>query len=234
VSPARPVIGITASQHAARYGPWREELTLVPADYVRAVAAAGAIPIVLPAQSDAVSVLLDHVNGVLLTGGADVDPARYGAEVDPNTGAPDPNRDAFEMELVDAATAARLPVLAICRGIQVLNVARGGSLHQHLPDVVANETHAETPGVYGRHHVRIDPTSRLYSLMRSPESDVPTHHHQAVDRIGAGLVAAAWADDGTVEALEDPDADFLLAVQWHPEVGDDHSLFAALVGAASA
>ena len=145
-------------------------------------------------------------------------------------------RDAAEFALLDAALSLRLPVLGICRGMQVINVARGGSLHQHLPDVVGHEGHAPVPGGFGEHPVRVAAGSRLSGILgRAGDRPIatPTHHHQAVDQLGKGLTATAWAEDGTVEAFEADGGDsFVVAVQWHPEAGDDPSLFRALVAAA--
>jgi putative glutamine amidotransferase len=231
-SDQRPAIGITAGELVASYGVWKEQASLVPADYIHATANAGGIPIVLSPVVGIADALVERIDGLMLTGGADVDASLFGADRHPKAQRPDKVRDNFEMALLDAALAKGIPVLAICRGIQVLNVRRGGSLHQHLPDVVANEEHMPVVGAYGRHDVRIDPKTRLGAIIGRTEVSVPTHHHQAVDRIGGGLVATAWAADGTVEALEDPAYPFLVAVQWHPEVGDDPSLFESLVEAA--
>jgi gamma-glutamyl-gamma-aminobutyrate hydrolase PuuD len=230
-SDPRPVIGITAGEIVATYGVWTEEASLVPAAYVHSIAKAGGVPVVLSPVAGIAEALADRIDGLMLTGGVDVDPALSGAERHPKTQEPDPVRDDFEIALLHAALARELPVLAICRGIQVLNVVRGGTLIQHLPDVVGNHDHMPIRGDYGPHHVRIDPASRVGQLIGQPEASVPTHHHQAVDRIGEGLVPTAWADDGTVEALEDPAHAFLVAVQWHPEMGDDPALFEGLVAA---
>ena len=230
---SRPVVGITAGELVASYGVWKEQASLVPADYIHAIARAGGVPVVLSPVAGIADALVERIDGLVLTGGVDVDPSLYGAERHPKTQAPDTVRDSFEIELLDAAVARELPVLAICRGIQVLNVRRGGTLHQHLPEVVGNRDHMEAPGTFGRHRVRIDPASQLGGIIGLAEEDVPTHHHQAVDRIGEGLTASAWADDGTVEGLEDPALRFLVAVQWHPEMGDDPSLFEGLIAAAS-
>ena len=225
------MIGITAGEVRATYGVWKEKAALVPVDYLRAVEAADGVPVIFPAIADAAAALLDRVDGLILTGGGDLDPTLFGEDPHPETQRPDPARDAFELALLDAAVAGDVPVLAICRGIQVLNVWRGGTLHQHLPDVVANLDHMEVPGTFGTHRVRIDPASRLGTIVGLEQADVPTHHHQAVAEVGDGLVATAWADDGTIEGLEDPALRFLVAVQWHPEMGDDLSLFRALVAA---
>jgi putative glutamine amidotransferase len=226
-----PVIGITAGELVASYGGWEEQASLVPADYIHATADAGGIPVVLSPVAGIADALIERIDGLMLTGGVDVDAALFGADRHRKAQRPDPVRDEFEIALLDAALTKGLPVLAICRGIQVLNVWRGGTLHQHLPDVVANDEHMPIPGAYGRHPVRIDPASRLGAIIGHAEVSVPTHHHQAVDRVGEGLVASAWAEDGTVEALEDPAYPFLVAVQWHPEMGDDPSLFEGLVAA---
>ncbi len=227
-----PIIGITASELVATYGGvWKERSSLVPAEYVHAVARAGGVPVVLPAAGLAEAVAT-RIDGLMLTGGGDVDPALFGAEAHPEAGKPDLLRDQFEIGLLEAASAGGLPVLAICRGIQVVNVWRGGTLHQHLPDIGADPDHLGEPGVYGSHRVRVEPRSRLGAILGAPVVDVPTHHHQAVDLIGDGLRASGWSGDGIVEALEDPDARYLVAVQWHPEVGDDPSLFDSLVAAA--
>ncbi len=226
-----PVIGITASELTATYGDWTERCTLVPTDYVRAVARAGGIPVVLAAVDGAARSVADHLDGLVLTGGTDVDPDVFGAPRHPQAQRPDRRRDRFELDLLDAAADGGLPVLAICRGIQVVNVWRGGTLHQHLPDVGASPEHLGPPGGYGTHRVRLDPASRLGALLGA-ELDVPTHHHQGIDRLGSGLRACGWSGDGIVEALDDPELPFLVAVQWHPEAGDDPRLFERLVEAA--
>lgn len=231
-APSSPVIGVTTGEVVASYGVWKERAALLPAAYLGAVGRAGGLPVILSPVVGAAELLLARVDGLVLTGGSDIDPSRFGEERHPKTQRPDPDRDAFELDLLGAAEAARVPVLAICRGIQVVNVWRGGTLHQHLPDVVAHNRHMEVPGTFASHPVRVDPASRLHDVVGSETALVPGHHHQAVARLGAGLVATAWADDGTVEGLEDPALDFLIAVQWHPEMGEDPSLFEALVGAA--
>jgi putative glutamine amidotransferase len=226
------VIGITASEHVASWGVWKEETALVTVAYVRSVADAGGIPVVLAPVPGTAAALVERIDGLMLTGGSDVDAARYGAARHPKTQAPSVERDEFELEILAAALACGLPVLAICRGMQVLNVARGGTLTQHLPDVVHNDSHMSVPGTYGRHRVRIEPSSQVGGIIGRDDAVVPTHHHQGLDALGEGLVASAWADDGTIEAVEDPAVAFLVGVQWHPEVGDDPSLFAAFVTAA--
>jgi putative glutamine amidotransferase len=198
------------------------------------VAAAGGIPVLLPPLPD-VAGAVDRLDGLLLTGGGDIDPGRYGAEPHPRTVRVSVPRDAAELELLGAAMAAGLPVLGVCRGMQLVNVARGGTLRQHLP---ADAGHTPAPGTFGSHPVRVAAGTRLAGILGANGSgvDVPTAHHQAIDRLGDGLVAAAWAEDGVIEAVEPGAAGdrFLLAVQWHPEAGTDPRLIEALVAAAAA
>ncbi len=167
-----------------------------------------------------------RLDGLVIAGGPDVDPARYGAERDPRSGPPAPARDAWELALIEAALAAGTPLLGVCRGMQLLNVALGGTLVQHL------EGHTEAVGVFGGHPVKPVPGS-LYAGIVPEETTVPTYHHQAVDRLGTGLVPSAYAADGTVEAVELPaDRGWVLGVQWHPEMGEDPRVMRALVTAA--
>lgn len=231
----RPVVGITAYGERARWRVWDADAVLVPRTYVDMVARAGGVPVVLPPLPDLVTEMLARVDAVVVAGGPDVDPARYGADPHPLTGAPRLQRDAAEAGVLDVVTdrGAPVPLLAVCRGMQLLNVARGGTLRQHLPDDVGHDGHAPAPGVHGVHGVRVADESLLRRVLGSPRVEVPTYHHQGIERLGAGLVATAWADDGTVEALEDPGLPFCLGVQWHPEVGTDPSLFEALVRAAT-
>ncbi len=227
---ARPVVGITTYRETARWGVWNCPAVLVPADYVRHVSGAGAVPVLLPPIPGDVEVL-DRLDGLVVAGGADVDPARYGAERSPRTGPTATDRDEAELALLAAALERDLPVLAVCRGLQLLTVLRGGTLVQHLPDVVGTDVHVPAPGTYGDNTVRIAPGSRLAGLVGT-DAVWACHHHQAVDRLGEGLTAVAWAQDGTVEAAELDGARFVVGVQGHPEVGDDARLFAGLVEAA--
>jgi gamma-glutamyl-gamma-aminobutyrate hydrolase PuuD len=177
--------------------------------------------------------VLAAVDGLVLTGGPDLGPSHYGADRHPQTGPSRPERDAWEIELCRASLSADLPLLAICRGLQVLNVCAGGDLHQHLPDVVGHDGHRATPGQMSPVHITFTPDSRVAALMGSATVG-QCHHHQAVDRLGQGLEAVGFADDGTVEAVERPGQSFAVAVQWHPEDdGSGDRLFAALVGAAA-
>jgi gamma-glutamyl-gamma-aminobutyrate hydrolase PuuD len=236
----KPMIGITAYREQARWGSWDLPAVLLPDRYAARVAEAGAVPVLLP-PSAGVADIAGRLDGLVLSGGGDIDPARYGAPRDPHCGPANAERDGAELDLFAAALTAQLPVLGICRGLQVINVALGGTLYQHLPDHVGHEGHAPVPGGFGTHEVSVAPGSRLASVLRRTDLTdhlpvvVPTHHHQAIDLLGGGLVATAWATDGTIEAVElDPaQHPFALAVQWHPEASDDLSLFRALAQAAA-
>jgi gamma-glutamyl-gamma-aminobutyrate hydrolase PuuD len=229
---SRPVVGITTYAERARWGVWDCPAVLVPADYVRQVSAAGAVPVLLPPVTGDAEVL-DRLDGLVLAGGADVDPARYGAARSPATGPAQPHRDDAELALLAAAVERDLPVLAVCRGLQLLAVLRGGSLVQHLPDVVGSTAHGPRPGTYGDVRVRVAPGSRLAALV-GEEARWACHHHQAVAGPGDGVIPVAWAPDGTVEGAELAGARFVVGVQGHPEVGDDRRLFRGLVEAAAA
>ena len=229
----RPVIGLTSYEEQARWGVWDVPSVLLSARYVHAVVAAGGVPLLVPPIPDVIEAALPRLDGLILAGGPDIEPSRYGAEALESTGVPRVERDAAELGLVGTALAAGLPVLGICRGLQMMNVARGGTLHQHLPDVVGTTEHAPAPAVYGQHPVTVVPDTLLARALGRTEADVPTYHHQAIDRLGAGLTVSAKASDGTIEAIEDPSLPFCLAVQWHPEAGDDPALFVALITAAA-
>jgi gamma-glutamyl-gamma-aminobutyrate hydrolase PuuD len=234
----RPVIGLSAYAVRAAWGVWDVETALLPQTYVDAVVRAGGLPVVLPAVPGVIGGILDRLDGVVIAGGPDVEPARYGAEPGPDTQPPSRVRDAAEAELITGAVERGLPLLGICRGLQVLNVVRGGTLIQHLPDVVGTDLHSPSPGRYGMHEVKVEPGSLLARVLGGAGGSlaesipVPSYHHQGVQTVGAGLAPVAWADDGTVEAVEDPRLPFCLGVQWHPEVGDDPALFDGLVLAA--
>jgi gamma-glutamyl-gamma-aminobutyrate hydrolase PuuD len=230
---ARPVIGITSYAQDARWGVWHVPAALVPLAYVDAVERAGGRAVVIPPAEEDVEETLDALDGVVFSGGADVDPAHYGAEPHPETDAPQTRRDAGEIALLRAALERDLPTLAICRGFQLLNVARGGDLVQHLPEQVGHDDHKRVPGEFAVHPVEIREGSRLATIVGT-SSDVASHHHQAPGRVGDGLVESAWAADGTLEAVEDPTRRFVVGVQWHPEAGEDAALFDALVEQARA
>jgi putative glutamine amidotransferase len=228
-----PVIGITSYATRARWSHWDDEAVLLPRRYVDTVARAGGLPVLLP-PIDGGAAILPRLDGLVLSGGGDVDPARYGAAPHPAAGPFSAARDGAELELCQRAIAMGLPLLCICRGLQVLNVALGGSLHQHLPDLVGDQSHSPELGGYPTHKVSVAPATQLAAILGRSEAAVPTHHHQAIDRLGADLVATAWTDDGVIEAVEFARAaPFMIAVQWHPEAGDDLSLFTALIAAAS-
>lgn len=231
---ALALVGITCELAAASWGSWVREVALSPASYCRAVERAGAVPVLLPpVPPGGIERLVDRLDGVLFTDGADVDPHLYGAVPHEQSGEPDPRRDRFELALARAVIEARLPFLGIARGLHVLNVARGGTLVQHLPDAVGHDGHAPGPVKLSSHHVRIDPASTLGKTM-GEEADVPGAHHQCVSRLGDGLEAAAWADDQIVEAAEFRGHPFGIGVQWRPEEGEGEALFAAFAAAAAA
>ncbi len=227
----KPLIGITTYITSARFGSWEEVTSLVPQDYVRAIEHAGGRPLLIPPSEDGIEETLDAFDGVIFSGGSDLDPEMYGQEAHPETYGIVEQRDRAELALLEAALARDMPVLAICRGSQVLNVALGGDLVQHLPDVVGDQKHKHTPGEYADHEVDVHPETRLGSLL-GERAPVKSHHHQGFGRLGEGLQEAARADDGTVEALEDPSRRFTIGVLWHPEAGDDLRLFEELVAEA--
>jgi gamma-glutamyl-gamma-aminobutyrate hydrolase PuuD len=224
---AKPVVGITTYLTRASFGVWDADSALVPASYVRAFADAGGVPLLVPPGA-AAEETLDAVDGLIFSGGSDLDPELYGEEAHAETVGVVRERDDFELELMRAALARDLPVLAICRGSQVLNVALGGGIEQHVPDRVAADTHKETPGVFAEHDVEVLGGTKLASIL-GERTDVKSHHHQGFGELGTGLRESARADDGTVEALEDPNRRFTLGVLWHPEEGEDLALFEALV-----
>lgn len=224
----RPIIGITSYAETARWGAWECPAALIPLAYVRAVESAGGRPLLVPPSQEGIEETLDAVDGLIFSGGADLDPATYGADAHPATNGIRPERDSAELRLLEAALARDMPVLAVCRGSQVLNVARGGDLVQHLPDVLGHDQHKETPGVFSEHEVEIAAGTRLNALV-GDRAPVKSHHHQGFGRLGEGLEESARAEDGTVEAVEDPSRRFALGVLWHPEEDEDAALFRALV-----
>ncbi len=229
----RPLIGITTYREKARWGVWDEVADVLHANYGFAVEAAGGIPVLLPAAGDVRALAADliaRIDGLIIAGGADVDPARYGADAHTRTSGWRAERDAWELALLEAAAAAALPVLGICRGMQVMAVQAGGILEQHTPDVVGHEGHGPGGDVFGDVAIEVVPGTALAALLAGPIR-ASCHHHQSV-RSHPGLVPSAHADDGTLEAMEDPSKPFWMAVQWHPETGTDGRLFEALVAAA--
>jgi putative glutamine amidotransferase len=224
----RPLIGITSYAEEIRWGVWTEDAALVPLAYVRAVERAGGRPLVVPPSDDGLEETLDALDGVIFSGGGDLDPELYGADPHDETDEPREERDAAELRLLEAALDRDMPVLAICRGSQLLNVARGGDLVQHLPETVGHEQHRHDPGSFSDHHVKVAAGSRLGGLL-GDRAPVKSHHHQGYGRIGSGLREVAWAEDGVVEGLEDADKRFALGVLWHPEEGEDFARFQGLV-----
>jgi putative glutamine amidotransferase len=225
----RPLIGVTTSEvrHAERVTPLPEgeppgkEMALgIP--YLKGIEAAGGLPVVMPPLAgDAIEPLLDRLDGICLSGGPDLDPSLYEAKPHPELGPTEPDLDRFELAVAARADAREMPILAICRGTQALNIVRGGALHQHLPDISEEVAHRQTnPGTEPSHPVVVDPDSRLWEAVGGGEievTDVNSFHHQAIDRLGRGLRVSARAPDGTIEAIEDPSRRFLIGVQWHAE-----------------
>lgn len=235
---ARPVIGICAALEQARFGVWDQLADLLPRDYVLAVERAGGLAMLLPVQAavgEDPDQVLDLLDGLVLAGGADVDPASYGAEPHPETAGTSPSRDTMELALTRRAIEREMPVLGICRGMQLLNVVFGGSLQQHLPDVLRTESHRGTPGAYSDHDVRLAAGSLAARAAAHDQHAIKSHHHQAVDEVGEGLVVTGWSrDDDLPEAIEAPGHTYVLGVQWHPEADPDSAVIGSLVAAASA
>ena len=235
---AKPLIGVTTYLEQAVRGEWDERFGMVPETYLVAVEEGGGIPLLLPPQpfdDEDIARVLGAIDGLVISGGADVDPGRYGAERGPHTDQPRYDRDDWEVELTLGAIERGMPVLAICRGVQLLNVALGGSLIQHVPDVSAAD-HGLTPGGFARTDVEITGGTLVRDVLGSAGErlSVHCHHHQVLDRVADGLVVAARSADGLIEAVELPSAPFVIGVQWHPEQHEsDRRLFAALAAAAS-
>jgi anthranilate synthase component 2/putative glutamine amidotransferase len=225
----RPLIGISTYREQARWGIWDVPAVLLPASYADAVAECGGEPVLLPTGAISAGVV-DRLDGLVLAGGADIGPARYGQEPGPLTTAVRADRDDAELALLRAALDRDLPVLAICRGMQLLNVALGGDLVQHLPDVPGTADHRAGDGVYARRTVATAPGSTLAGLL-GPTVSAECYHHQALGRVADGLTPAGWAEDGVLEAVEAAGYRFCVGVQWHPEAGVDRRLFGALVSA---
>jgi putative glutamine amidotransferase len=234
----RPVIGLTTYLEQAKQGVWDVRAAFLPHQYFDAVAASGGIAVLLPPQPEpeaAAPALLEGLDGLILTGGLDVQPELYGAARHPLTDPARPDRDAWELALFRGAEERRMPVLAICRGLQLVNVARGGTLHQHLPDALGTERYRIGGGVFATNEVFVDEGTRIAKLVGAGPLSVHSYHHQGIDRLGESLVATARADDGLVQAFESEGDGYLVGVQWHPEENrEDRRLFAGLVAEASA
>lgn len=231
----RPVIGICAAVEPARWGVWDQRAALLPIEYVEAVQRAGGLALLIPPDPEFAAGrtdVLDLLDGLLLAGGSDIDPAAYGAAADPATTHTVPERDDAEIELARLAMERDLPVLGICRGMQLLNVARGGTLHQHLPDLVGHEGHRPTPGTFAgsEHDVRLVDGSLAAGVAGEPRHLTKQHHHQGVDAVGEGFSVSGWSElDDVPEAIELADHRFVLGVQWHPEVDPDSPVITAFV-----
>lgn len=229
-----PVVGLTTYRQQAAWGVWDTRADLLPTEYAAAVEAAGGVPLLLPpvALPDAAARVVSRIDALVVSGGADVDPGRYGAQPHARTAGWQPDRDAWELALLTAADDAGLPVLGICRGMQLMAVHAGGTLDQHTPDLVGHETHSPGGDAYGSVEVETEPGSRLAALVGA-RVEVSCHHHQSV-ATHPGFTAVARADDGTVEAMEGAGERWSVAVQWHPETRVEVGLMAGLVEAARA
>ena len=236
----RPVIGICTPLERARWGVWDLEAFLLPRSYADMVRRAGAMALLLapdPVLTEDPDEVLDLLDGLMLAGGADIDPGAYGADPHPETTGTVPERDAFELALVRRAIERDMPLLGICRGMQILNIACGGTLHQHLPDLVEHEDHRRVTGTFegSDHDVRLEPGSLAARAAGEEQHATKSHHHQGVERVGAGLrVTGRAVMDDLPEAIELPDSRFVLGVQWHPEADETSRLIAALVAEAAA
>jgi gamma-glutamyl-gamma-aminobutyrate hydrolase PuuD len=228
----RPIIGITGELEAARWRNWIREAVVSPVSYTRAVERAGGAPVILPpVPSSSVPSLIATIDALVIASGRDVDPSLYDEAPHEQTDVPDHRRDRFEILMIRAAIDADLPFLAICRGLHILNVARGGTLIQHLPDRLGSESHQPDPVKLTTHDVQISAASKIGRVLGAT-GQVPAAHHQAIDRIGSGLLPVAWTPDQVVEAVELQGHRFGLGVQWQPEESDDVRIFEALVAAA--
>ncbi|MGV9867149.1 gamma-glutamyl-gamma-aminobutyrate hydrolase family protein [Rhodococcus koreensis] len=223
-----PRIGISTYTETAQWGVWTQPAALIPETYLNIVKSTGAAPVLLPPSLGLEQVILDGVDALVVAGGPDVAPERYGAQRHPRTGPEREDRDSWELALLDEAQRRRMPTLAICRGMQLLNVQRGGTLHQHVPDVIGGVQHQPQPAVFGTTEVTVSPDNRLHDAVGQNIS-VHCYHHQSLNEVAADLRVVARAGDGTVEAVVDPEQPFLLGVQWHPEEDPtDARLFTAL------
>ena len=219
MSAARPIIGVTSYLDRAVMGAFDVDAVFLPHSYIAPIEAAGASVVVLPPQDAhpaVVSRILDGIDGLCVSGGYDVNPAAYGQAPHAETDAPHDDRDAWEFALLRGALDRNMPTLGVCRGAQVLNVLRGGTLHQHVPDVVGSSRHQGVNGEFSAVPITVA-AGTLLSTMHSAKRTVPVYHHQAIDALGDGLRASAWSDDDIIEAVEDPNLAFCVALQWHPE-----------------
>jgi putative glutamine amidotransferase len=233
---SRPLIGISSYLDEASWGVWEQPAALVPHSYVAAVTRAGGIVVLLPPQEEGAREAMAAIDGLLLAGGPDLNPGSYGEHPHPQAGMPNHARDSWEFALLAEALAQDIAVLGVCRGMQLLNVARGGALVQHLPDSLRDTGHQPAPATFGSREVRVRSGSRLAAILGSANVSVRCYHHQAVAKVGRDLLPVAWCGDETIEAIEMPGHRFAYGVQWHPEADpsspSDRRLFEALVEAA--
>jgi putative glutamine amidotransferase len=218
----RPLIGVCAAVEPASFGPWVDEpVTLLTVSYSRAIQGAGGIAVLLPPDpgvTESPGALLDRIDALVLGGGADLDAASHHSDPHPETGGTNPVRDRFELALAREALEREMPVLGVCRGMQVMNVAAGGTLEQHLPERVGHARHRPTPGEWAEHDVRLASGSLAAKATGAESLRIKSHHHQGIGEVGEGFEATGWAtDDDTVEAIEARDRGFTLGVLWHPE-----------------
>jgi len=236
---SRPTIGVTAATERVSYGVWEEIPAVIsPASYVQAVQRAGGRALLLPPDPEDAedpNSVLELLDALVVTGGAgDLDPTLYGDERHPETGPVQEERDAYELALVRGALGREMPLLGICRGMQILNVAYGGTIEQHLPYVLGHEEHRHTPGTFADHEVRLEPSSLAARAAGAGRTPVKSHHHQGIKDVGSGLAVTGWAsEDDAVEAIEDPSCSFVLGVLWHPEEDEKSQLINALVSEVS-
>jgi putative glutamine amidotransferase len=225
----RPVIGICSAVESARWAAWELVVNLSPRNYSLAVNRAGAMALILPPDdvlAESPDEVLDMLDGLILAGGSDIDPATYGARPHPETGTTWPERDRFELGMGTRALERDMPVLGVCRGMEMLNVIQGGTLNQHIEDL---SLHRHTPGVFSDHGVRLEAGSLTARVVGAEHTEVKSAHHQGLDQLGEGVVATGWADDGLVEAIELPEQTFAVGVLWHPEEDEQSRVVGALV-----
>ena len=236
----RPRIGVCAAVERARWTVWDQDAVLLPRAYIDQIQAAGGLALMLPPDPEAAAdpdEVLDVLDGLILAGGSDIDPTSYGAEAHPQTQGTWPERDSFEVALARRALERDIPLLGICRGMQLMNVARGGTLNQHLPDDVGHEDHRRVSGTFdgADHDVRLAEGSLAARAAGAVDHATKSHHHQGIAELGAGFVETGWSVlDELPEAIEDPGLRFALGVQWHPEADPRSRLIASLVAEAAA